>query len=238
MPFPFAKFMRAIVLLMFLLFATAVFGQTDKLVLKENVPDISSTDAQNSDISPADWEILEDAVKNEDWTKSSILAEEYLQSLPEETKDWKKARLRYIYLYSLAGKVIYYSFSNDRDQEEYSRARLEAAAQSFVGRDFVFPVRKILADCKGAVNFVCESKENPGFLHISATNLAGTSIHFSEYIEMGRIKLDVKKHDDSDVILGGRLKGARINTDRSNRLVMTLQFEDGFVYRIYTEKNR
>jgi hypothetical protein len=214
-----------------------IAAQTDKkLVLDENVPNLPSINAKETgkDISAADWSKLESALQVEDWTKTLTLVEEFQNKLDGETKDFKKARLRYIYLYSLAGKLLSYSFSGDREGEEYMRARLEVAAKSYVGREFVFPVRKILADCKGAVNYVCESTENPGFLRIAATNSNGTSVHLSEYIEMKPVKLDVKKHNNADVILGGILKGVRLNPEKSNKLIMTLQFEDGFVYRIYT----
>ncbi|MCW5959829.1 MAG: hypothetical protein KIS76_06670 [Pyrinomonadaceae bacterium] len=216
-----------------LLFVPAVFAQTGKLVLDENVPNITGTSNKSNDISSEEWSELESALKQQDWTKTSILAEQYIQKLGAETKDLKLARLRYIYLYSLAGKVVAYSFSNDRDQEEIARARLKAASQAYIGKEFVFPVRKVLGDCEGAINFVCDSAENSGYLHISATNSEGTSILFSEYVEMRRVKLDVKKHNEADVILGGILKGVRPNPERSNKLIMTLEFEDGYVHRIY-----
>lgn len=224
-----------IIIVLFLSSISGVYAQTDgKLVLKENVPSILSEQTDKNDISAKDWSEMEAALQVEDWNKTIALSEEYLQKLDAETKDLKKARLRYIYLYSLAGKVISYSFSGDREQEEYARKRLEVAAKSYVGREFVMPVRKVLADCKDAVNYVCDSKENPGFLHIAATNPTGTSVLFSEYIELSRVKLDVRKHSNADVILGGILKGVRLNPEKSNKLVMTLQFGEGYVQRIYT----
>lgn len=223
----------SLVVVLTFIFAAGIFAQTEKLVLQENVPNIPAATSAENDIPAEDWNKIESALQFEDWNKTLALAEEYQQKLDVETKDLKKARLRYIYLYALAGKVIAYSFSGDREQEEAARKRLEVAAKSYVGREFVFPVRKILADCKGAVNYVCESKENPGFLRISATNSNGTSIHFSEYIELEGVKLDVRKHNEADVVLGGILKGVRLNPKKSNTLVMTLQFEDGFVQKIY-----
>lgn len=223
----------SLVLVLIFIFAAGVSAQTEKLVLQENIPNIPAANSGKNDIPAEDWNKIESALELEDWNKTIALAEEYQQKLSAETKDLKKARLRYIYLYALAGKVIAYSFSGDREQEDAARKRLEVAAKSYVGREFVFPVRKILADCKGAVNYVCDSKENPGFLRISATNSNGTSIHFSEYIELRGVNLDVRKHNESDVILGGILKGIRLNPKKSNTLVMTLQFEDGFVQKIY-----
>ncbi len=216
-----------------LTFVSAISAQTNKLVLEENVPNISIAKKDKVVISDEDWNTLEAALQIENWNKTLSLAEDYLQKLDAETKDGKKARLRYIYLYALAGKVLSYSASGDRAQEEIARTRLEVAAKSYVGREFIFPVRKILADCKGALNYVCESKENPGFLHVAATSPAGSAIHFSEYIEMPSTILDVRKLDKADVVLGGRLKGVRLNPEKSNKLVMTLQFEDGVVEKLY-----
>ncbi len=231
--YPFVKYMKLFEFVLILLLATGAFAQNDKLVLQENVPNIPAANNENGEISAEDWNKLESSLQLEDWTKTSILADEYLKKLVTETKDRKMARLRYIYLYALAGKVIAYSFSGDRDQELFARNRLDEAAKNFVGKEFIFPVRKILADCKGVVNYVCESKDNAGYLRIAATNSAGTSILFTEYIEMRRVILDVKNHNKADVVLGGRLSGVRLNPKRSNLLVMTLQFEDGFVEKIF-----
>lgn len=225
--------MKVLGFAIFLTLTVCVFGQGDQLVLKENVPNILSVKNVKADISGEDWDKLETALKLEDWTKTSILANEYLKKLVTETKDGKKARLRYIYLYSLAGKVISYSFSGYRDQELLARNLLDEAAKNFVGEEFIFPVRKMLADCKGVVNYVCESKDNAGYLRIAATNADGSSIHFTEYIELSRLKFEVKRYDKADVVLGGKLKGVRINPKRSNLMVMTLQFEDGFIDKIY-----
>jgi hypothetical protein len=228
--------MKLFCLLFILISAFSVFAQTNKLVLEENIPNILAEKIRKVDISAEDWTKLESALALEDWTKTSVLAEEYLKQLDTETKDGKRARLRYIYLYALAGKVISYSFSGDRDMEISARNRLDEAAKAFVGEEFIFPVRKILGNCKGVVNYVCDSSDNAGYLRIAATNLSGTSILFTEYIEMRRVKLDVKRFDKADVVLGGRLKGVRLNPKRSNLLVMTLQFEDGFVDKIYPVK--
>lgn len=226
------------IIILFLSAVVCVSAQTEsKLVLKENVPNIPAAGAKENkkDISVEDWDKLESALQLEDWTRTSDLAKEYLQKLDTETKDGKMARLRYIYLYALAGKVISYSFSNDRLAEDEARIRLKIATDNFVGKEFIFPVRKILADCKGSINYVCESKENPGFLRIAATNSTGTSIHFSEYVQM-RFDFDVKRYDKVDVILGGKLKGFRLMPERTNKLLMVLQFENGYVEKIYTNE--
>lgn len=217
----------------FLFLGINVFPQTGKLVLQENVPNIPPVESEKIEITVEDWNDLESALRLEDWTKTAILSDQYLKKLIAETKDGKIARLRYIFLYALAGKVISYSFSGDREQEIAARNQLDKAAKDLVGKEFIFPVRKVLADCKGVVNYVCESKDNAGYLRIAATNSAGTSIHFTEYIEMRRLKFDVKRFDKADVILGGKLAGVRLNPKRSNILVMTLQFEDGFVEKIF-----
>ena len=230
--------MKFIGISLIFVFAIVGFSQTDKLVLNENVPDVVSEKTEKSPVSASEWSELESSLQREDWTKTSILAKEFLEKLEGQPKDARVPRLRYIYLFSLAGKVISYSFSGDRDLEIEAREVLESSAEHFVGQEFIFPVRKILDDCKGALNYVCESKENPGFVRVSATNSEGTSIHFSEYVDMSRLKLDVKRHNKSDVILGGILKGVRLNPERSNKLIMTLQFEDGFVDKIFPARSK
>lgn len=222
-------------ILLYCFAAAAVSAQTDKLILRENTPNVETAPKLAKEISVEDWGRLESALLREDWGAAALLSNEYLQKLEIETKNGQLARLRYIYIYSLAGKIIAHSLLGEKTDEVNTRRQLEKATQDLIGKQFVFPVRKILANCQGVVNYVCESKENPGFLRISATNHAGNAIHSFEYIDMNSL-VNTTKHDKKDIILGGFLKAVKFNSNEPFKGVMILQFENGFVRNIYTEK--
>lgn len=210
-------------------------AQTDKLVLRENTPNVEAAPPLVArEISAEDWGRLEAVLLREDWSGAAALAKEFLDELQTETKDRQMARLRYIYIYALAGRIIEHARLGEKTAELEARRTLEKAAEDFIGKEFVFPVRTILADCEGVVNYVCESKENPGFLRIAATNAAGNAIHSFEYIDMHSL-LDTTKHSKKAVVLGGFLKAVRFKPGEPFKGVMVLQFENGFVRNIYSK---
>lgn len=220
-------------LLVILLLSLTLFvsAQGNSPFLREDTPNVLAVAAK---IPEADWNNLEAILKREDWGRSAALSKSYLDKLTAENDTGQLARLRYIYLYSLAGKIIGHSFLGEKSAETETRAELEQAARGFIGKDFIFPVRTILADCTGVVNYVCESKDNTGFLRIAATNSNATAIHSFEYIEMS-LALNTTIHHKRDVVLGGVLHSVRFNPEESNTWIMILQFESGFVKNIYTK---
>jgi hypothetical protein len=206
------KFIFFSLLLLIPVFAAP--AQTSKMVLKENTPNVESVPKIAREISTEDWGRLESAILRENWETAALLSEQFLRDLELETKDNQISRLRYIYIYSLAGKLIAHSLLGEKSDEEKTRLLLEKASKDFIGKQFVFPVRKILANCKGVVNYVCESKENPGFVRIAATNSSGSAIHLFEYVDMNSL-VDVVKHNKKEIVL---------------------QFENGFVKNIFNSK--
>ncbi|MEZ5428949.1 MAG: hypothetical protein R2747_22075 [Pyrinomonadaceae bacterium] len=226
--------------LFFCFAAGSVFAQTGKLILKENTPGIGSKPTIAKEISEDDWSKLESALIREDWNASSLLAKQYLGELNLENNDGQIARLRYIYVYSLAGRIITDQRAGHKADEVKTRDELERTLREFTGERFIFPVRKILANCEGVVNYVCESKENPGFLRVAATNPDGNAIHSFEYIDMhlsekspNQMLVDVVRHDKKDIIFGGFLKGFRFKSGEAYKGVVVLEFENGFVKEIY-----
>ena len=212
--------------------ASGLLAQQGTLVLKEDTPTVAAAPKIAAGIPVQDWGQLESVVSREDWNRAVLLSKEYLDKLETETADRQIARLRYIYMYSLAGKMIAHSLIGERADEQIARNELKQAGNDFTGKEFVFPVRTILANCRGVVNYVCESKENAGFLRIAATNRLGSAIHSFEYVDMHSL-LDVAKHNKKQVVLGGFLKAVRFNSGEPYLGVMVMQFENGFVKNIF-----
>ncbi len=213
---------------------TVVFAQIEKSsaatarrVLPNGKPIVANG------ISEDKWNALVAAISREDWTETSFLAEDYMKQLKAETQDRQLARLRYIYLYALAGQIVDFSVAGKKVGEENTRQELRRAAEQFTGEDFLLPVRKIRADCEGVLNYVCPSKENSDVLRIASTNSNGTSVHSFDYVKMKGAKLDTVRHGSKDVILGGTLEKAEFNPNKSNVWIMRLIFKDGYVKEIH-----
>lgn len=227
--------MKKVFLVLFLIFFAfaGVFAQIDKSspvaarVLPNGKPIVANG------ISEDKWNVLVAAISREDWTETSFLAEDYMKQLKAETEDRQLARLRYIYLYALAGQIVDFSVSGKKVGEENTRRELERAAKEFTGEDFLLPVRKIRADCEGILNYVCPSKENSDVFRIASTNSTGTSVHSFDYVKMKGVKLDAAKHTNKNVILGGTLEKAEFNPNQSNVWIMRLIFKNGYVKEIY-----
>ena len=219
-------------LILVLLAFISIFAQAKKPFFRSNQPPAEDSAVPNG-ISEDKWSFLVAAIRREDWTEASFTAEDYLKTLKAETKDKQIARLRYIYLYSLAGQIIDFSLAGKTVGEENARKEIERAAYQFVGEEFILPAMKIRGDCTDQLNFVCASKENPGVLRIAATNPTGTSIHLFDYIKMPGVKLDVIRHDNKDVILGGTLEKVEFNPNRTTVWIMRLIFKNGYVKEIH-----
>jgi hypothetical protein len=235
--------MRSFVILsgLICLFALSVFAQTSGVPsqspIKKDDPFRSTDKFAVKSISEEDWKLMEDALLEDNWTKSARLAKDYLGKLKTETTDKQIARLRYIYLYSMAGKVLGYSFAEKKAEEEKAREDLKKAVSELIGERFMFPTRRILANCGDALNYICASDDKPGFLYVIAANSNGTVASPSiEYIDLGsNNKFDIKKHDKKAAVLSGILKRAEFNLEKTDEWVMRLFFEDGFVAYLYED---
>lgn len=220
---------------------TCVSAQTSDVSPPDHVPIKKEEPFEQIDkfavksISKEDWRIMEDALLQDNWTKSARLAKNYLEKLKFETSDRQVARLRYIYLYSLAGKVLSYSFAEKETEEEAAREELKRVSGELIGERFMFPTRRILNDCGDVLNYICPAKDKPGFLYVIAANQTGTVASPSiEYFDMG-LKFDIEKHDKKAAVLTGVLKRVEFNQKKTNVWVMRLFFEDGFVAYLYED---
>lgn len=213
---------------LFCLSAIVCFSQKTKTPVVSNVP--KQTQIQTIDeVSDADWRILIDAAQVENWEKSASLANEYLAKIKIENDKKQVARLRYILLYALAGKVVEASLAGKKPEEAKGRIELEKTANGFLEKEFFMPSREVARDCEGKLNYVCRSKQQRNVLRVTATNQAGTAINSFEYV---RLKEDfgILKNAGKQVILSGTLNKIEFNPAKSDVWVMRLFFENGAVY--------
>ncbi|HLL99846.1 MAG TPA: hypothetical protein VK400_02220 [Pyrinomonadaceae bacterium] len=197
--------------------ATPVNPAPKKIVQPAASPAVSGV--KTNEIREADWLKMADAMYQENWEKSSALAAQNLQKLKTENAKKQLAQLRYVYLYSLAGKV---------SEGKMPFAEFERIAGSFVGQEFLLVSRQLLADCATKVNYICASKTSDRVLRVTATNRAGTAIHLFEYVALEE-RFDVRANNEKLAFLGGYLKKVESNLYKSDLKIMRLIFDKGYV---------
>ena len=179
-----------------------------------------------AEISAADWEILTAALTAEDWNKAASVSARYIGRLKTDNAGKQLARLRYLYLYALAGKILK-SAANPREAEAV-RNQLKESAANFAGEEFVLPPRAFRADCRDVLNYVCPVKGNEKAFRTTATGKNGTDIFSFDYVVFDR-KIEVGEFADKKTFLGGVLRRAEFNEDATKSWVMRLIFNRGFV---------
>lgn len=180
----------------------------------------------SNEIPDRDWKSLIDAAQVENWNKTATLAESYLTKVSFENDKKQIARLRYILLYALAGKIIEAAAAKDKTEQTKARAALEKTANEFVGKEFFMPSREIARRCEGKLNYVCRSTQQPDVLRVTATNHSGTAIFSFEYVRL-KEEIYTLKNSGKEVILSGILGKFEINPEPSNVWIMRLFFENG-----------
>lgn len=220
--------------ILFCLAASAAFGQkkpvptTAKTAPKKPVtvaktsraavPKTSANPALK-EISAAEWNSLVAALEGEEWTRASSLASAAIAKLKLDNDKKQLARLRYFYLYALAGKAA---------SGKMTYSELEKIVDGFIGQEFLMPSREFLSDCSQKVNYICPVKADDTTLRVTATNKSGTEIHSFEYVKLNE-KIDFAAHAGKSAFLGGVLREAEIKPYKKNISIMRLIFDRGFV---------
>lgn len=180
------------------------------------------------EISAVDWKSLAVSLTAEDWDKSASLSSRFINRLPIENEKKQLAQLRYLYLYSLAGKILALSATKNAGGEKAVRAELRKTAATFAGREFVLPARRFLGDCRKVFNYICAVKDNGRALRTTATGKNGTEIHSFDYVLFDE-KVATGEFAENKTFLGGVLRKIEFNDDLTKPWVMRLIFDKGFV---------
>lgn len=180
-----------------------------------------------SEISAADWKILTDALTAEDWNGAASVSARYIERLKTDNAGKQLARLRYFYLYALAGKILKSAAANSAETTAL-RNQLKESAAAFAGEEFVLPPRAFRADCRDVLNYVCPVAGDEKAFRTTATVKNGTDILSFDYVLFAR-KIDVAEFADNKTFLGGVLRRAEFNEDATKPWVMRLIFNRGFV---------
>jgi hypothetical protein len=210
---------RLVFLTVFICLAfSAAFGQTRRSAVNP-APKKIVQPARAGEISEANWLKMADAMYLENWETASALALQNLQKLKTDNEKKQLAQLRYIYLYTLAGKVA---------EGKMTFANFEQIANTFVGQEFLLVSRQLLADCNTKVNYICAAKDNDRVLRVTATNRTATAIHLFEYVVLDE-SFDLRANNEKLAFLGGKLKKVESNLYKPDMKIARLIFDKGYV---------
>ena len=171
----------------------------------------------SSDVSDSEFQSVLNAVSNEDWDSAVALSSKFMKRM--KSTDDRLPRLRYICLYSAAGKVSEGRMEFDEFHE---------LAKEFIGKYFVLPYRPITAECKGALNFICQSRGSNNRLMVGAANKSGTSIFAFEYVEL-KDSFDFASHENEQASIAGTVQAINPNPNKSRAIVMRLYISDAVI---------
>ncbi|HEU4769569.1 MAG TPA: hypothetical protein VFS77_19540 [Pyrinomonadaceae bacterium] len=165
------------------------------------------------------WEKLFSALEAEDWEKSAELAKQYLAKLKTDDAQKSMARLRYMLLFSSAGKVT---------AGKMSYEELKKVVDPLVGTEVQLPYGKIIQDCHGNFGALCLTPKGSRDVTVASANQTGTNIHAFVYTDLtGEI--------DSEALLGkfgavrGVVESIQYNPNQSKIWLMRVFLKDGSI---------
>jgi hypothetical protein len=166
------------------------------------------------------WDDLVTALEKEDWVTAEKLSWDYLALVKMDDEARTLARLRYMYLYSAAGKVAAGKMSYDE---------LEKRTKDFAGKEIVFPYRPVKKECRAGFdsNTVCKGNGAKRFF-ITGTNHDITTIHDFEYIQL-KEDFDFEKNDGKLAMIFGRIDSIAPNPNRSRLLILRIYVSDAYI---------
>ena len=221
--------MKKAIFITILIFVSAASLSAQKIVrtppqvTPRNVPFKTVTE-----ISAADWQALAATLEKEDWKQSASLAAQHLQTLQAENDKKQIAQLRYIYLFALAGQILDYNTVGNTTDAEKAWTELDKVLATFINKEFLMPPRLFTTDCEKKLNVICQVKDTPNALRMTATNKEGSGIHSFDYVEFDEA-LNIKEFDSKETFMGGILRKIEYNEDKTKPWILRLTFNKGFL---------
>lgn len=220
---------KSIFITIFICLLTAnVFAQKSQTSVKMIPKNVPIQQKVLTEIPDADWNALVKSLDAEDWNKSAALAAQYLENLETDNDKKQLAQLRYIYIYSLTGKILDYNAQSNTLEAEKTWDELDRILATFIGKEFLLPPRRFVEDCDKKLNIICQVKDTPNAFRTTATNREGNAIHSFDYVVFDQA-VDIKEFDEKPTFLGGILRKAEYNEDKSKPWVLRLYFNKGFI---------
>jgi hypothetical protein len=140
------------------------------------------------------------SIKNNDWQAAEKLCYEITQR-DSPAQRYLIARLRYIYVFSIAAQI---------EQTSLSYKEVVRKLNPMKDKMILQPWHPIGTSSKSCLNQICVSEDNPNELTTIQTNSTGTTIYAFEYAHVGK-PIDLTSFKGQIARLGGLLAGIDIN---------------------------
>jgi hypothetical protein len=178
--------------------------------------------AKSVSIDDQQWNELVTALEGENWDTAAKLSSEYLKTVQSEDGPRGLDRLRFMYLYSSAGRVA---------SGKMSFEDLEKQLKDFVGKQVMLPSLSISGSCTKVrpplFNTICGG-DDPTRLMITSTNKAARGIHAFVYVQLNE-KFDPAKNENKLGVIIGKIDSIAPNPNKSRLLVMRIYISDAIV---------
>jgi hypothetical protein len=178
--------------------------------------------AKSDAIDDQQWNELVTALEGENWDTAAKLSSEYLKTVKSDDGPRGLERLRFMYLYSAAGRV---------SSGKMSFEDLEKQLKDFVGKQVMLPALSISGSCTKArpplFNTICGG-DDPTRVMITSTNKTATTIHAFVYIQLNE-KFDPAKNENKLGSVIGKIDSIAPNPNKSRFLVMRIYISDAIV---------
>jgi hypothetical protein len=181
-----------------------------------------------TEISDADWTILATALEKEDWKQSATLAAQHLQILQTDNDKKQLAQLRYIYLFALAGQILRFNSQGNALEAEKAWTELDKTMATFINKELVMPPRPFTSNCEKKLNVICQVKDTPNAFRTTATNQEGNAIHSFDYVQFDQ-PVELREFTGKETFLGGVLRKAEYNEDKTKPWILRLFLNKGFL---------
>ena len=175
---------------------------------------------QTSTLTDEQWTPIYQALETEDFDTAEKLTSKYLDEVKPQDGNNTLGRLRFMYLYSAAGRIGAGKMTYDD---------LEKRTKGMAGKEIVFPGRFLQVKCQPPAHFnaVCKS-DGPHDAMVTSTNRAATTIHSFEYIKL-KEKFDWAKNDGKVASISGTIESIAPNPNRSKLLIMRIYVTDASI---------
>ncbi len=160
---------------------------------------------QSTTITAQDVDSVFNSLGAMDWKTVEELSDELVQRDSPAQRNLI-ARLRYIYIFSIAKQI-----ENKAISYEDIKRRLEIVE----GKLVVQPWHPINTETRTCFNQICVSSDRPHTLYTAQTDSKGTLVYSFEYFDIGR-PIDISSYNGQNARLGGILESVDVNQNIHN----------------------
>lgn len=156
--------------------------------------------ANSQTITSEELDRVFSAIKQNNWRVAEKEAALLIQR-DSQAQKYLIARLRYIYLFSIAVQL-------EKKEVKYSDLKKKL---SLVARQLVIqPWHPVKTNANPCFNLICADKDNPSVLVTAQANGNATQVYSFEYFDMGA-PINVSSYNGQNARLGGLLEKIEIN---------------------------